>query len=49
MNEIISKDCPLSVEIKGKTYCFKSLGLDKECTNCIKKVKNEQRCNIKRF
>lgn len=28
--------CPLSIEIKGKTYCFKTLKLDKECNNCIK-------------
>ena len=29
--------CPLSIEIKGKIYCFKSFSIDKECTNCIKK------------
>ena len=28
--------CPLSIEIKGKTYCFKIFKLE-ECTNCIKK------------
>ena len=28
--------CPLSIEIKGKIYCFKSFSIDKKCTNCIK-------------
>lgn len=28
--------CPLSIEIKGKMYCFQLFEL-KECTNCIKK------------
>ena len=27
--------CPLSIEIKGKIYCFKIFKLE-ECTNCIK-------------
>ena len=31
--------CPLSIEIKGKLYCFKSFSLDKECTKCIIKQK----------
>lgn len=37
MNENTKQEyCPLSIEIKGKTYCFKLFSLDKECTNCIK-------------
>ena len=38
MNENTKQEyCPLSIEIKGKIYCFKSFSIDKECTNCIKK------------
>ena len=38
------KYCPLSIEIRGKTYCFKMLSIDKECNNCIKN--DLQRRNI---
>ena len=38
MNENTKQEyCPLSIEINGKIYCFKSFSLDKECTKCIKK------------
>lgn len=39
MEENKNNYCPLSIEIKGKTYCFKSFSLDKECTKCITKQK----------
>lgn len=29
------KYCPLSIEIRGKIYCFKTLSIDKECNNCV--------------
>ena len=34
------KNCPLSVEIRGKKHCLKAFGL-KECVNCI----NQKRHN----
>lgn len=36
MNNTKQEYCPLSIEIKCKTYCFKSFRIDKECNNCIK-------------
>ena len=35
MNNAKQEYCPLSIEIKGKIYCFKIFKLE-ECTNCIK-------------
>jgi len=28
------KNCPLSVEIRGKKHCLKAFGI-RECVNCI--------------
>ena len=39
MGEREGEYCPLSVEIRGKVYCFTGFGDGKECNHCTDRIR----------